>query len=191
MALSTLRSTVNTTTGHTPGDLFLRGGFATPLRSLRIPVEAVTDEDLDDTIRTCESAIKTAVKNTYDRRHHATSRQLEPGATVFVQQPSGATKQAVVVSATPHDAVIRTEADVEQRRHVDRLAHLLTMSLVRRQLKQPPSPAIWMTWVPPPPRWIALRQNNAGHPSVYEHLSRGWTYDLQKKGEMLESSGSK
>ena len=36
--------------------------------------------------------------------------------------------------------------------------------------------------LPPPPRWIALRRNNAGHPSVYEHLSRGWTYDLQKRG---------
>jgi len=101
-ALETVRSTINATTGRTPGDLMLRGGFSTPLRLFAEPTWVPADEcdeDVDDEVRTRESATKASVKEGYDKRHHAHPRDLAPEMSVFVQQPSGATDRGVVLQA--------------------------------------------------------------------------------------------
>ena len=122
-SLATLRSTINATTGHTPGDLLFRGGFQTPLRTLRStePELEIGDDDLDEEVRLREATAKAAVNEGYDTRYHTASRPLAVKSAVFVQQPSGATEQATVITASPHDAIIETEDGSVQRRHLDRL----------------------------------------------------------------------
>ena len=130
-SLATLRSTINATTGHTPGDLLFRGGFQTPLRTLR-PTEPeleIGDDDLGEEVRLREATAKAAVKESYDTRYHTASRPLAVKSAVFVQQPSGATERATVITASPHDAIIETEDGSVQRRHLDRLLprHITTI----------------------------------------------------------------
>ena len=130
VALQTLRSTINTVTGRTPGDLFLRGGYNTPLRALRHPAAAAEDSDGDseDEVRIADARAKAAAKASFDDQHRVKPKLLNPGAAVFVKEPSGNTARGTVVNATPHDAVVRLEDGSEQRRHLDRI------------LLQPPQP---------------------------------------------------
>ena len=121
VALKVVRSTVCQSTGKTPGDLFLRGGYRTQLHQLadHPPLEE-DDAELDE-VRTQDTQVKQAATQAFQRKHHAQARSLSPGQRVFVKQPSGATEQATIVSATPHDAIITTETGQRQNRHLDRL----------------------------------------------------------------------
>lgn len=82
--------------------------------------EEEDEEELDEEVRLREAAAKAAVKMQYDNRHHAAARDLQVGDAVFVQQPSGATDKATVLTSNQHEVTIKTEAGAVQRRHLDR-----------------------------------------------------------------------
>lgn len=123
VALHTIRSTVNTATGKSPGDLFLRGGFRTTLQQLSPTSDATSedDEELHDAVRISDMQAKAIPKTTFASRHHAQDRVLVLGQSVFIKQPSGATETGTVVKASPHDAVIEAQSGSVQRRHLDRI----------------------------------------------------------------------
>ena len=122
VALKVVRSTVCQSTGKTSGDLFLRGGYRTQLQQLAdSPAPNEDDEELDEDVRAQDTRLKQDAVEAHQQRYHAQARSLSPGQRVFVKQPGGATERATVVSATPHDAIITTEAGQQPNRHLDRL----------------------------------------------------------------------
>ena len=72
VALQAIRSTINT--GRTPGDLLLKGGYNTPLRSLRgpkAPQQTTEEEEEDDEVRITDATAKSTAKTVYDAKHRA------------------------------------------------------------------------------------------------------------------------
>ena len=123
VALRAVRSSVNAVTGRAPGDVFLRGGYSTPLRSLppnQDNLDQLSDDDLHDDIQSRDAVAKAVAKQHYDSHHHVAEKVVSAGDTVFVKQPSGATDKAHVECATAHDVVVATDAGT-QRRHLDRV----------------------------------------------------------------------
>ena len=127
LALQAVQSTINTVTGRTPSDLFLKGGYNTPLRSLRLPECQLPQED-EDEVRIANATAKSAAKATYNARHQVQDRQLITGDNVFVKEPMGNVIPATIISATAHDAVVSTADGKEERRHLDRIAFHLEHS---------------------------------------------------------------
>ena len=119
-ALSAIRSTINVVTGHPPGDLFLRGGYRTPLRSLCPPMQL--PDDIDDEVRVRDHVAKQAAKERYDERHHAVPSTVNAGDEVFVRQADGSTDRAQVQETSQYDAVVTTAMGATQRRHLDNIA---------------------------------------------------------------------
>eukprot|EP00117_Sycon_ciliatum_P034746 scpid23618/ scgid26458/ Probable Pol polyprotein; Reverse transcriptase/ribonuclease H; Integrase len=122
-ALRTVRSTINTITGRAPGDLFLRGGYNTPLRCLKEQTESIDDDDdesdTDEEVRIADATAKATAKARFDARHLVQPKVVNPGAAVFLKEPSGNIVPAVIVHSSPHDVTAITDAGVERRRHLD------------------------------------------------------------------------
>ncbi|XP_065195861.1 uncharacterized protein K02A2.6-like [Sycon ciliatum] len=119
-ALQVIRSTVCDATGRTPGDVLLRGGYNTPLRNIQPSTpDAESDSEMDDEIRAQDATMKEAAKTRYDLRHRCQDRTVDAGDHVYVKEASGDTRQATVVSATPHDVVLEGDDGSMRRRHLD------------------------------------------------------------------------
>ena len=121
VALTTIRSTVCTSTGKTPGDCLLRGAYQTPLRQLQHPLPSETDEELDDDVREHEAKAKATAKANFERRHVMGERTLQAEQSVLVRQPDGSCQKATVITANAHEATVTTAHGVTQRRHIDRI----------------------------------------------------------------------
>ena len=118
--LSAVRSTINVVTGHPPGDLFLRGGYRTPLRSICPPVQL--PDNVDDEVRIRDHVAKQAAKERYDERHHAVPSTVNAGDDVFVRQADSSTDGAQVQKTSQYDAVVTTAMGATQRHYLDNIA---------------------------------------------------------------------
>lgn len=124
-ALEAVRSSVNTVTGRTPGDLLLRGGYNTPLRNLTAhkprSESDVEEDDDDDDVRTADARAKATAKVHFDKAHRVQDRSPEQGQAVFVKEPSGDIVQATVQESNAHEATVTTDDGRQLRRHLDRV----------------------------------------------------------------------